>query len=154
MTSGETIRVGGAIYGGTFATEGAGAVGFCLPGELVQAVSADGFPVILEASPDRVAPRCVHFGACGGCQYQHAAYDAQAGLKAEILRGILAQAGLQDVPAIRIRHAEAWGYRNRIRLRMERAPDGFRVGYSRRGTNEFLPICECPIAAPLLWRAG
>ena len=58
------------------------------------------------------------------------------------------------MPAIRTRHAEAWGYRNRIRLRVERSPDGFRVGYSRRGTNEFLPIRECPIAAPLLWRAA
>lgn len=154
MASGETIRVGEAIYGGTFAAEGAGALGFCLPGELIQVAVGDGLPVVLEASADRVAPRCEHFGACGGCQYQHAAYDAQVGLKADILRGIFAQAGLQDVPAIRTRHAEAWGYRNRIRLRVERAAEGFRVGYSRRGTNEFLPIRECPIAAPLLWRAA
>ena len=28
------------------------------------------------------------------------------------------------------------------------------VGYNRRGSNEFLPIHECPISAPLLWRAA
>jgi 23S rRNA (uracil1939-C5)-methyltransferase len=28
-----------------------------------------------------------------------------------------------------------------------------RVGYNRRGSNEFLAIRECPILAPLLWRA-
>jgi 23S rRNA (uracil1939-C5)-methyltransferase len=158
MTSGETIRIGEADYGGTFGgtfdSGGVGELSFVLPGELVQAPVADGLPIVLEASPDRVAPRCEHFGACGGCQYQHAAYDGQMGIKAEILRGIFARAGLEDVPAIRARHAEAWGYRNRIRLRVERAADGFRVGYSRRGTNEFLPIRECPIAAPLLWRAA
>ena len=31
-------------------------------GELVQ---------VLEASPERVTPRCRHFGVCGGCHYQH-----------------------------------------------------------------------------------
>ena len=154
MTSGETIRIGGAEYGGTFAVESSGALGFVLPGELVQGVGSNGLPRIAEASADRVTPRCEHFGACGGCQYQHAAYDVQVGMKAEILRGIFAQTGLQDVPAIRTRHAEAWGYRNRIRLRVERGADGFRVGYSRRGTNDFLPIRECPIGAPLLWRAA
>ena len=150
MTSGETIRIGGAIYGGTFSTGGTGALGFVLSGELVRGVAADALPAILEASPDRVEPRCEHFGICGGCQYQHASYDAQLALKAEILSELLAR----DVAGIRTRHAEAWGYRNRIRLRVERAAEGFRVGYSRRYTNEFLPIRECPIAAPLLWRAA
>ena len=154
MTSGETIRVGAATYGGMFETSRGEALGFVIPGELAGSVGSDGFPVILEASADRVPPRCQHFGACGGCQYQHAAYDAQLAIKTEILRGILVHVGLQNLPTIRSRHAQAWGYRNRIRLRVEQAADGFNLGYSRRGTNEFLPICECPIAAPLLWRAA
>ena len=154
MTLDGTIRVGGAIYGGTFATDRAEALGFVLPGEVVSDRGVDLLPVILEGSADRVTPRCSHFGACGGCQYQHVSYDAQVGLKADVLRGIFAQAGLQDVPIIRTRQADAWQYRNRIRLRVERSAEGFRVGYSRRSTNEFLPIRECPIAAPLLVRAA
>lgn len=149
MTS-ETARIGSAEYGGTFTTEGAGALGFVLPGELVTAEPL----VVLEASADRVAPGCAHFGACGGCQYQHASYAAQVGLKAGILRGILVDAGIADVPAIQTHQGEPWGYRNRIRLRVERVGDGFRIGYSRRATNEFLSVSECPIAAPLLWRAA
>ena len=149
MTS-ETIRIGSAEYGGTFAAEGEGSFGFVLPGELVRAEPL----VVLEASPDRVAPGCAYFGPCGGCQYQHVSYAAQVGLKTGILRGILSDAGLAEIPSIRMHQADPWGYRNRIRLRVERVGDEFCVGYSRRATNEFLPVSKCPIAAPLLWRAA
>ena len=149
MTS-ETVRIGNAEYGGTFMAGNAGALGFVLPGELASMEPL----VILEASKDRVTPECEHFGTCGGCQYQHASYAAQVGLKAEILLGIMTGAGLDAVPSMTTHRAGEWGYRNRIQLRVERDADGFRFGYSRRGTNEFLPIAECPIAAPLLWRAA
>jgi len=152
MRSDETFRIGEPEYGGTFDCGGAGER-FVLPGELVRRGVEPGLPIVLEASPDRIEPGCAHFGACGGCQYQHARYGAQVTLKARILRGIFADAGL-EIPAIRMRQAEEWEYRNRIRLRVERVGAGLRLGYSRRRTNEFLPIRECPIAAPLLWRAA
>jgi len=36
---------------------------------------------VIEPSPERVAPECAHFGACGGCQYQHIAYATQLRVK-------------------------------------------------------------------------
>ena len=38
---------------------------------------------LLEASPDRVEPRCRHFGVCGGCKWQHLDYGQQLVWKRE-----------------------------------------------------------------------
>src|ERR1035438_1682666 len=32
---------------------------------------------IITAAPERIAPACPYFGACGGCHYQHANYPTQ-----------------------------------------------------------------------------
>ncbi len=138
-------------YGGLFTTDGGGSLAFVLPGEVV----AEGEPLrILEPAAGRVTPGCVHFGECGGCQYQHAEYGVQLVLEFEILKNIFVEAGLEGMPEASVHRGPAWGYRNRIRLRLKGSAEGVRVGYSRRGSNEFLPIRMCPIAAPLLWRAA
>jgi len=137
-------------------------VPFTLPGEVVEAELSEGRGGVREASltqvekssPDRVEPRCIHFGACGGCQYQHAGYDAQLEVKRGILKETLERAGLDELPEIQTHSAEPWEYRNRVRMRVALAEGQMRVGYLRRGSTEFLPIEMCPIAAPLLWRAA
>lgn len=136
------------------------AIPFTLPGELV-AISAAGNGVargagqVLEASPDRVTPACEHFGACGGCQYQMAAYPAQVAAKAGILRELFEIAGLAELPELQLWDSpEAYGYRNRIRLRVGQNEGRFRLGYNVRGGREFLPIRMCPIAAPVLWQTA
>jgi 23S rRNA (uracil1939-C5)-methyltransferase len=137
-------------------------VPFTLPGELVKADSTDrrdsyreaALEQVITPSSDRVAPRCVHFGVCGGCQYQHASYEAQLRLKQGILQETLERAGLSFLPAIQVHAGEPWEYRSRIRLRVAREDHQLRVGYLRRGSAEFLPVHMCPIAAPLLWRAA
>ena len=51
-------------------------------------------------------------------------------------------------PRCRFSAGEPWEYRNRIRPRVMADGDAIRVGYNRRGGDEFLPITECPIDAP------
>ena len=158
-----------AIYGGAclaHQTEGDDAgktvfVPFTLPGEIIEASlieQRDSFEEasldrVLTASQDRVQPKCSHFGQCGGCHYQHAAYPAQVRMKESILRETLKRAGLQEFPAIQIHCGEPWAYRSRTRLRLIELGATFRVGYNQRGSNQFLAIHECPILEPLLWRA-
>jgi 23S rRNA (uracil1939-C5)-methyltransferase len=109
---------------------------------------------VIAPSAERVKPECQHFGECGGCQLQHAAYPAQMRMKAEILSETLERAGLAAAPEVQVHAAQPWEYRNRVRLRLATVDGALQLGYNRRGSNEFLPIAECPIAAPLLWRAA
>ncbi len=104
---------------------------------------------LLHSSPDRISPRCQHFGSCGGCQYQHMPHTLQLRTKAAILQRLLTAAGVQ-APAPRMHTGEPYTYRNRMRLRVQ----GGRIGYNRRASNTFLPIDECPIVSPLLWRVA
>jgi 23S rRNA (uracil1939-C5)-methyltransferase len=157
--SGAIYNVQKPLYGGSFTLESldGGDAGpappqqaLVLPGELIRIGDA---PIVIEASADRVEPGCVHFGVCGGCQYQHAAYPAQLAIKRQVLTGLLAGSGADALPEIATVRAEPWGYRNRIRMRLAVVAGELAAGYSVRGTNTFLPVRMCPIASPLLWRA-
>ena len=136
-------------------------VPFALPGERVSAHIVEQRPgfaraeldSVVAASAHRVEPRCPYFFRCGGCQYQHAAYDEQLRLKSDILRETLRRTAKLDwTSEIRTHAAEPWGYRNRTRMRLRAAPD-FAAGYYRLGTHELLPVEQCPISSPLINRA-
>jgi 23S rRNA (uracil1939-C5)-methyltransferase len=99
-------------------------------------------------------PRCPHFGACGGCQYQDLAYAEQLRLKAADLEARLTAADLLDLPTLELHAAGPYEYRNRIRLRVERETGILRLGYNIRATTDFLPITACPIAAPILFQTA
>lgn len=70
-----------------------------------------------EPSPDRVTPRCAHFGVCGGCAMQHLEPSAQIAIKQKELAGNLDRIGNvtpeQWLPPLLGPH---WNYRRRARL--------------------------------------
>ena len=72
--------------------------------------------VILEPSPSRVEPRCMHFGACGGCKWQNLAYDAQLVHKKKLVVDAFARiGGFADPPVLDpIGCAEPYFYRNKM----------------------------------------
>jgi 23S rRNA (uracil1939-C5)-methyltransferase len=162
------LQIQKMVYGGAglaHPTEGAAGsifVPFTLPEESVEARLTEkksdheeaSLLQVLTASKDRTDPECKHFGECGGCHYQHAKYPAQVDIKTAILQDAMEHVGLTALPKIQPHTGEQWGYRNRTRLRVEEVEGTLRVGYNRRGSNQFLAIQECPIMAPLLWRAA
>jgi 23S rRNA (uracil1939-C5)-methyltransferase len=111
----------------------------------------------IEPPEDRATPPCPHFGPCGGCQLQHHTYPAQLALKSTQLRTLLAPTNLQ-LPELHIHPSPPFAYRNRIRLTLAEIDGQLRAGYVRNPTDtttlSILPITQCPIAAPILWRTA
>ncbi len=124
-------------------------VPFALPGErarveLVEEKARYARAELLElirTSPQRIAPRCLHFGLCGGCQLQHLPYEAQLAAKVEILRDQLERIGkISDAPLQPPVAGQPWNYRNHVQFHLTAQGElGF---YTTRGDRVF-PIQEC-----------
>jgi 23S rRNA (uracil1939-C5)-methyltransferase len=105
----------------------------------------------LESSPHRVEPPCAYFGPdrCGGCHFQHIAYETQAELKRQVVVDQLARVGgvhnanVQEI----IGAAEPWGYRNHAQFSV--TTDG-QLGFLTADTHHVIPVEECLILEPLL----
>ena len=128
---------------------------FGIPGEVaVVQVRDDSAPRalgevvdVLRPSPDRVEPRCPHFGVCGGCQLQHLDYPAQLRMKTQVVRARLREiGGLVDPPVSPMVGAESpWNYRNHARFTVRR---GGAVGFTHWYTHRFEPVGDCHIMDP------
>src|SRR3954447_1401931 len=95
-----------------------------------------------------VQPECLLFGACGGCQYQHLAYDDQLALKTDGIRHLFA--GLATDVATCIPCPAPYGYRSKLtphfaRPRPDREPA---IGFLRAERRQTIDVAACPIATP------
>ncbi len=97
---------------------------------------------ILKASPERIEPKCKHFGRCGGCNYQNLPYGKQLAAKAEILRDQLQRIGKIENPPVMPMVASPleWNYRNHVQFHL--TAEG-KVGFINTKGNSVLPIEEC-----------
>jgi tRNA/tmRNA/rRNA uracil-C5-methylase (TrmA/RlmC/RlmD family) len=148
------IEVGGAVPGGRCLGRSGGKVVLvagALPGERVRArvtrdakrwAEADVVDVLAAAEGRRAAP-CPHAADCGGCDFQHAARDAQLTMKRDILLDAFRRIGGLDVSAL-LSGPQAVGeeFRSRNRLSLSYAPIG-RPGLKRRGSHDVVPIDGC-----------
>jgi 23S rRNA (uracil1939-C5)-methyltransferase len=163
------LRLDGIAHGGEAFGRDHGRVifvPFALPGERVRVELVEEKPrwararllEVLEGSPDRVDPPCPYFGPekCGGCQWQHIAYERQVRLKQEILTDQLRRLGhivdppVADIivlagPMVADRGASevdvlAFRYRNQTRFAI--GADG-RLGYGRTFAPDVIPVDRC-----------
>ncbi|HET7556716.1 MAG TPA: 23S rRNA (uracil(1939)-C(5))-methyltransferase RlmD [Rhodanobacteraceae bacterium] len=108
---------------------------------------------VLRASPQRVAPRCIHYGVCGGCALQHLDAGAQIEAKQRVLAENFARIGKVEpkrwLPALT---AEPWGYRRRGRLSVKHVPKKGKtlVGFRERDPRFVADLSRCEVLHPAL----
>jgi len=125
-------------------------VPFALAGERVE-IAIDGdrgmLVSVLEASTERAASACAHFGRCGGCQLQHLERGAYEAFKSGLVETALRHQGI-EARVERLIDAAGTG-RRRATLHVR---DG-QAGYMRQRSHALEDIEACPILVPQLARA-
>ena len=93
-------------------------------------------------------PPCIHFGSCGGCQWQSAAYEAQLDWKRSIVSDQLTHLG--RLPDAEVRETIApgppYGYRNRMDFKLVNGQPAL----SRAASHELVEIQKCHLMVPTL----
>jgi 23S rRNA (uracil1939-C5)-methyltransferase len=149
-----TIRLEKLVYGGDALgrlPDGRAAfIPFGLPGETVKARVVDEksgrvrleLAEVLEPSPERIPPKCRHFGVCGGCHYQHLPYQTQLQWKKAILCDQLARIGKIQAPPVEDAAGSGleWNYRNHVQFHLTRAGQ---LGYIGANHRDVVPVSEC-----------
>lgn len=106
---------------------------------------------VIEPSPDRVAPGCMHFGVCGGCALQHLSPQRQIEFKQRQLTDAFERIGkVSPQQILQPLQADAWRYRRRARLAARWVPKKSRVvvGFKERATSYIADLQRCEILRP------
>lgn len=106
---------------------------------------------VLSPSSQRVAPRCPHFGVCGGCAMQHLEPAAQVAIKQRALEDTFWHIGkLRPARMLPPLHGPTWGYRYRARLSVRVVPKkgGVLVGFHERKSSYVADMRECHVLPP------
>ncbi len=106
---------------------------------------------VLRASPDRVEPRCVHFGVCSGCVLQHLDESKQILAKQRVLLENFERIGhVAPAAVLPPLTGGAWGYRRKGRFSVRRVEkkDRTLVGFRERDPRFVADLRECHTVVP------
>lgn len=148
------VEIGNAIYGGSFVGRAADGkavfVPFVLPGERAKVLVTEEkknyvratLVELLESSPERISARCLHFGVCGGCHYQHLAYSSQLAVKRAVVADQFSRVGKFTNVVVNevVRSPKEWNYRNTVQFHVSGAG---KLGFQRSSSADTVEISEC-----------
>lgn len=130
-------------------------VSFTMPGDLVE-VSVHRkkrgvFPAkliqLIAPSQHRIAPKCIHFGICGGCSFQHIPYSMQLKNKENRVKDLFS--GLLQPLSI-IGCNNPFGYRNKMEFSFSENKEGDRfLGLFMSGMRgRVFNVKKCELVSP------
>lgn len=101
---------------------------------------------VVVPSAHRVEPNCPYFGRCGGCDYQHIAYDHQLELKRRQVVQLLERIGrITDVEVLpTLPCPSPYGFRNRITVHAKQG----KIGFFEKNSRDIVDVEHCAIANP------
>jgi len=107
----------------------------------------------VSAPPAQTAPRCRHFGTCGGCAWQDIDYPEQLRIKTatvtRVVRALLPEAppALPTLPSTPLDNP--WGFRQKVHFTFGVTGQAGRrsliMGHYARGSRQVIPVTECPV---------
>ncbi|HNP34620.1 MAG TPA: 23S rRNA (uracil(1939)-C(5))-methyltransferase RlmD [Woeseiaceae bacterium] len=105
---------------------------------------------VLDASKDRVQPKCAVFGRCGGCALQHISHERQLEIKFQSLKDALLRIGkVAPESWLEPITGQTWNYRRRARLAVKDVPAKGRVlvGFRERHAPFVTDMQRCEVLA-------
>ena len=106
---------------------------------------------VLQASSERVTPKCPHYGLCGGCKLQHMDATAQVTAKQQMLEADLWHIGkVKAETMLPPLFGPTWGYRHKARLSVKYVQKKERVlvGFNEKGTRFVADMNSCEVLVP------
>jgi len=106
---------------------------------------------VLRESSQRVTPRCVNFGRCGGCSMQHLEAGAQVAAKQRVLEDNLRHIGnVRAGQMLSPIYGPAWGYRRRARMtaRYVLKKGGSLIGFHEKRSSFVADMSSCEVLPP------
>lgn len=100
---------------------------------------------VLVASKDRVKPRCLAYGNCGGCDFQFTHYENQLVLKKQMIKDSFSRlAKLTLGKEFKVAPSpKSWGYRTRARLSQLASKNI--LGFKERKGSKIVNLDTCPV---------
>lgn len=100
----------------------------------------------LKKSPHRIEPPCPYFRSCGGCQWQHIAYDHQLQYKTTIITDCLQRiGGIQDISVpMPLPSPDDYNYRSRCQLKVRYGRQPL-VGYYQEKSHKVIDVACCAL---------
>ncbi|HAI45671.1 MAG TPA: 23S rRNA (uracil(1939)-C(5))-methyltransferase RlmD [Stenotrophomonas sp.] len=106
---------------------------------------------VLQPSPQRVTPRCPHFGVCAGCVLQHLEESQQIVAKQRVLMDNLTRIGhVSPGTVLPPLVGQSWGYRRKGRFSVRRVEkkDKTLVGFREQDPRFVADLSQCLTVIP------
>lgn len=117
--------------------------------KVLKVTSSCAFGKVLEIiipSKERIEPKCLVYGKCGGCHLQHINYEAGLRVKENIVKTCFSKIANLDVEVSPcVKSDFVYNYRNKLQMPVQETENGTIMGFYATNSHRVVPVSYCPI---------